>query len=157
MSDDCSAMADISGDISASVTRQAEPLRQRHGARYFAIQMSNSIMVNDQELNLDDRETVVGLCDQLFHLLMSVATDVMYVLGEASTKLARLSAPMESSTVRAGMTFPMLQGVEPLCRLRWSTFFCVSASPICPSRRKPVARGRRRLFDEPAEPLGGSE
>jgi hypothetical protein len=152
MSDDCSAIADISGDISASVTRQAETLRRRHGTRYLAVQMSKSIMVNNQELNPDDRETVVGLCDQLFHLVMSVATDVMHVLGEASTKLARLPAPMESSTVRAGMTFPMLQGVEPLYRLRWSTFFCVSASLICLSRRKPVARGRRKLFDEPAEP-----
>jgi hypothetical protein len=114
-------------------------------------------MGSDQELNPDDREIVIGLCDQLFHLLMSVEIDVTHVLDEASTKLARLPAPMESSTVRAGITFSMLQGVEPLCRLRWSTFFCVSASPICPSRRKPVARGRRKLFDEPAEPLGGSE
>ena len=153
MSDDCSAIADISGDISASVTRQAETLRRRHGARYLAVQMSKGIMGSDQELNPNDREIVIGLCDQLFHLLMSVATNVMHLLGEASTKLARLPAPMESSTVRAGMTFPMLQGVEPLYRLRWSTFFCVSASLICPSWRRPLARGWRKLFDEPAEPL----
>lgn len=153
MSDNCSAVAGISGDMRARVTQQAKTFRWWHGARCFAVQMSKGIMENDQELNPDDREIVIGLCDQLFPFLMSVATEVMHVLGETSTKLARLPAPMESSTARAGMTFPMLQGVEPLYRLRWSTFFCVSASPIGPSRQKPVARGRRKLFDEPAEPL----
>jgi hypothetical protein len=138
-------------------TRQAETRRRRHWLRCFAVQVSRGIMGNDQESDPDDREILIGLCEQLLHLLMSAATDVMYVLGEASTKLARLPATKESSIVRAGMRFTMLQGVEPLCRVKWNTFFCVSASPICPSRSRPLARGRRKLFDELAESLSGSE
>ena len=46
--------------------------------------------------------------------LVSVAIDLMHVLSEASTKLARLPATKESDAVHAGMTFTMLRGVEPL-------------------------------------------
>jgi hypothetical protein len=70
MSDVCLAMPEISSDISVSVTRhrQAETLRRRHGARYYAVQMSKGIMGNDQALNPDDREIVISLCNQLLHL-----------------------------------------------------------------------------------------
>jgi hypothetical protein len=47
-------------------------------------------------------------------LLMSAAIDLMHVLGEASTALARLPASSHSDGVNAGMTFTMLRGVEPL-------------------------------------------
>jgi hypothetical protein len=46
--------------------------------------------------------------------LVSAAIDLMHVLSEASTKLARLPATKESDAVHAGMTFTMLRGVEPL-------------------------------------------
>jgi hypothetical protein len=38
----------------------------------------------------------------------------MHVVGETSTKLARLPATKGSAAVHAGMTFTMLRGVEPL-------------------------------------------
>jgi hypothetical protein len=46
--------------------------------------------------------------------LMSAAIELMHVLGEASTKLARLPASRAHQGVNAGMTFTMLRGVEPL-------------------------------------------
>lgn len=46
--------------------------------------------------------------------LMSAAIDLMHVLGEASTSLARLPAARSGDTVYAGMSFTMLRGVEPL-------------------------------------------
>jgi len=47
-------------------------------------------------------------------LLMSAAIDLMHVLGEAATALARLPASGSGDHVNAGMTFTMLRGVEPL-------------------------------------------
>jgi hypothetical protein len=46
--------------------------------------------------------------------LMSAAIDLMHVLGETATVLARLPASREGGGVNAGMTFTMLRGVEPL-------------------------------------------
>lgn len=46
--------------------------------------------------------------------LMSAAIELMHVLGEASTALARLPASSGNGDVNAGMTFTMLRGVEPL-------------------------------------------
>ena len=45
--------------------------------------------------------------------LMSAAIDLMHVLGDASTALARLPASQDDA-VHAGMSFTMLRGVEPL-------------------------------------------
>lgn len=47
-------------------------------------------------------------------LLMSAAIDLMHVLGESGTALARLPAFRDREDVNAGMTFTMLRGVEPL-------------------------------------------
>lgn len=46
--------------------------------------------------------------------LVSAAIDLMHVLGDASTRLARLPASTERDGVHAGMSFTMLRGVEPL-------------------------------------------
>jgi hypothetical protein len=46
--------------------------------------------------------------------LMSAAIDLMHVLGETATDLARLPASTEAEGINAGMTFTMLRGVEPL-------------------------------------------
>ena len=46
--------------------------------------------------------------------LMAAAIELMHVLGEASTALARLPASRERDANNAGMTFTMLRGVEPL-------------------------------------------
>lgn len=46
--------------------------------------------------------------------LMSAAIELMHVLGEASSRLARLPASEGDADVHAGMTFTMLRGVEPL-------------------------------------------
>ena len=46
--------------------------------------------------------------------LMSAAIDLMHVLGEAGSALARLPASSQAEGVNAGMTFTMLRGVEPL-------------------------------------------
>ena len=46
--------------------------------------------------------------------LMSAAIDLMHVLGDASTALARLPASRVGSGINAGMSFTMLRGVEPL-------------------------------------------
>jgi hypothetical protein len=46
--------------------------------------------------------------------LMSAAIDLMHVLGEVATLLARLPASASAEDVNAGMTFTMLRGVEPL-------------------------------------------
>jgi hypothetical protein len=46
--------------------------------------------------------------------LVSAAIDLMHVLGDASTRLARLPASMASDDTYAGMSFTMLRGVEPL-------------------------------------------
>ncbi|WP_260598811.1 ferritin-like domain-containing protein [Sphingomonas endolithica] len=47
-------------------------------------------------------------------LLMSAAIDMMHVLGDASSLLARLPASTTEADVHAGMTFTMLRGMEPL-------------------------------------------
>jgi hypothetical protein len=52
--------------------------------------------------------------EQSQKLLMSAAIELMHVLGEASTELARLPASNGDRNVHAGMTFTMLRGVEPL-------------------------------------------
>jgi hypothetical protein len=46
--------------------------------------------------------------------LVSAAIDLMHVLGDASTRLARLPASPALDVVNAGMSFTMLRGVEPL-------------------------------------------
>jgi hypothetical protein len=46
--------------------------------------------------------------------LMAAAIELMHVLGEASTALARLPASVDTPGINAGMTFTMLRGVEPL-------------------------------------------
>lgn len=46
--------------------------------------------------------------------LVSAAIDLMHVLGDASTRLARLAASPSLDGVNAGMSFTMLRGVEPL-------------------------------------------
>ena len=46
--------------------------------------------------------------------LMSAAIDLMHVLGETATALARLPASLDEESGNAGMTFTMLRGVEPL-------------------------------------------
>jgi hypothetical protein len=46
--------------------------------------------------------------------LMAAAIEIMHVLGEASTALARMPASSDGRGVHAGMTFTMLRGVEPL-------------------------------------------
>ena len=46
--------------------------------------------------------------------LMSAAIDLMHVVGEASSLLARLPATRSDPHPHAGMTFTMLRGVEPL-------------------------------------------
>jgi Ferritin-like len=46
--------------------------------------------------------------------LMAAAIELMHILGEASTALARLPASSVEGGVHAGMTFTMLRGVEPL-------------------------------------------
>lgn len=45
--------------------------------------------------------------------LMSAAIELMHVLGEASTALARLPASQDAA-INAGMTFTLLRGVEPI-------------------------------------------
>jgi hypothetical protein len=47
-------------------------------------------------------------------LLMTAATEMMHVVGEASSLLARLPATPTDPDTHAGMTFTMLRGVEPL-------------------------------------------
>lgn len=47
-------------------------------------------------------------------ILVSAAIDLMHVLGDASTRLARLPARVDDPAVHAGMTFTMLRSVEPL-------------------------------------------
>jgi hypothetical protein len=46
--------------------------------------------------------------------LMAAAIELMHLLGEASTALARLPASSVEDGVYAGMTFTMLRAVEPL-------------------------------------------
>lgn len=46
--------------------------------------------------------------------LMSAALELMHVVGDASSRLARLPATMGEQSPNAGMTFTMLRGVEPL-------------------------------------------
>ena len=46
--------------------------------------------------------------------LMTAAIELMHVIGEASSRLARLPASESDPDVHAGMTFTMLRGVEPL-------------------------------------------
>lgn len=46
--------------------------------------------------------------------LMAAAIELMHMLGETSTALARLPASRNIEGVNAGMTFTMLRGVEPL-------------------------------------------
>jgi hypothetical protein len=46
--------------------------------------------------------------------LMAAAIELMHVLGETSTALARLPATADEQSGNAGMTFTMLRGVEPL-------------------------------------------
>lgn len=46
--------------------------------------------------------------------LISAAIDLMHVLGDAATAVARLPAATEGGAPNAGMTFTMLRGVEPL-------------------------------------------
>lgn len=46
--------------------------------------------------------------------LIAAAIELMHILGEASTALARLPASSVEGGVHAGMTFTMLRGVEPL-------------------------------------------
>jgi hypothetical protein len=46
--------------------------------------------------------------------LMTAAIELMHVLGQAGTDLARLPATINPDAVNAGMTFTMLRGVEPL-------------------------------------------
>jgi len=46
--------------------------------------------------------------------LVSAAINLMHVLGETATDLARLPASAEADGINAGMTFTMLRGVEPL-------------------------------------------
>jgi len=46
--------------------------------------------------------------------LVSAAIDLMHVLGDVSTALARLPATENGGASKAGMTFTMLRGVEPL-------------------------------------------
>ena len=47
-------------------------------------------------------------------LLMTAATEMMHVVGEASSLLARLPATPTDPDTHAGMTFTVLRGVEPL-------------------------------------------
>ena len=47
-------------------------------------------------------------------VLVSAAIGLMHVLGDASTRLARLPASSSLTDVNAGMSFTMLRGVEPL-------------------------------------------
>ena len=47
-------------------------------------------------------------------VLVSAAIGLMHVLGDASTRLARLPASSSLADVNAGMSFTMLRGVEPL-------------------------------------------
>lgn len=47
-------------------------------------------------------------------VLVSAAIGLMHVLGDASTRLARLPASSSLTNVNAGMSFTMLRGVEPL-------------------------------------------
>jgi hypothetical protein len=46
--------------------------------------------------------------------LMAAAIELMHVLGQTASDLARLPATAEDVGVNAGMTFTMLRGVEPL-------------------------------------------
>ncbi len=46
--------------------------------------------------------------------LLGAAFDLMHALGAAATALARLPANADGGPVRAGMSFTMLRGVEPL-------------------------------------------
>jgi hypothetical protein len=48
--------------------------------------------------------------------LMNASFELMHVLSDAATKLARLPANEDEDAVRAGMSFTMLRGVEPLLR-----------------------------------------
>jgi hypothetical protein len=66
--------------------------------------------------------------------LVSAAIDLMHVLGDASTRLARLPASPDLDGVHAGMSFTMLRGVEPLL----------------------ARRAERRLLDERAAALVGA-
>ena len=52
--------------------------------------------------------------EQSQQALMSAAIELMHVLGESSTALARLPASDSAPSVHAGMTFTMLRSVEPL-------------------------------------------
>jgi hypothetical protein len=47
-------------------------------------------------------------------LLMSVAIQLMHLVGDSSAALARLPASATEPDVHAGMTFTMLRGIEPL-------------------------------------------
>ena len=46
--------------------------------------------------------------------LVSAAINLMHVLGDVSTRLARLPASQGGGAVHAGMSFTLLRGVEPL-------------------------------------------
>lgn len=67
--------------------------------------------------------------------LVSAAIDLMHVLGDASTRLARLPASPDLEGVHAGMSFTMLRGVEPLL----------------------LGRVERRLLDERAAALSRAD
>ncbi|WP_375382999.1 ferritin-like domain-containing protein [uncultured Sphingomonas sp.] len=56
----------------------------------------------------------VGNAEKAQTVLMAAAIELVHVLGEASTALARLPASSKPDGNNAGMTFTMLRGVEPL-------------------------------------------
>lgn len=82
--------------------------------------------------------------------LTSAAIELMHVLGETSTSLARMPVSNGKSGVNAGMTFTMLRGVEPLpVRVERQVLTerarALAASPCSLSER--VRQALKKAFD----------
>jgi hypothetical protein len=86
--------------------RHGEELADKHAAGKEATIMAGQIlqdMDGDFQPGQDEHK-----------LLMTAATEMMHVVGEASSLLARLPATLTDPDTHAGMTFTVLRGVEPL-------------------------------------------
>ena len=77
--------------------------------------------------------------------LMSAAIELMHVLGEASTALARLPASRDGSGTNAGMSFTMLRGVEPLPRQVEARIFQERIAALARTRCDLPDRARRAI------------
>lgn len=78
--------------------------------------------------------------------LMSAALELMHVVSDASSRLARLPATMGEQSPHAGMTFTMLRGVEPLlCGEPERRLLCERATDLVRVARQVLPDTSRRL------------